>query len=85
MPTVSLLDLAMDESTLQRWCSWFLGELTYWIGCLSAIAHRTGLCVVEDLVISSSSSLQVLFRYVGKSPGWLKRIVRQIVNMKLWL
>jgi hypothetical protein len=77
-------DVAADDSTLNRWRLWFAQLWQYWVGCLQAIALRSGN-QVEPSSESSLSALQQIGRYVGLRRGWLAKLVRPIVNSHLWV
>lgn len=77
-------DIAAEESTLLRWKCWFLSWAIYAAGCLQSVAMRFHLpvaCPSERL----QSALQRIGHYVGDAAGWLKRVVRPIVNSNLWI
>jgi hypothetical protein len=77
-------DVAADNSTLYRWRVWFAKFWKYWVSCLAKIAAHTGN-PVESLSVPSLSALQQIGHYVGQGGGWLKRVVRPIVNSRLWV
>lgn len=78
------MDVAADESTINRWRSWFLFWIVYAAGCLQSISIRFNL-PVENLSIPSQSVLYSLGRFVGDAVGWLGRVVRPIANSNLWV
>lgn len=73
-----------DDSTIVRWHRWAAALVTYWLGCLEAIALRLGRAA---LVVSrpSRSVHMRLGRVVGEAAGWLRRVVRPITNAHLWV
>jgi len=76
-------EIAIDEATVYRWKAWFKGRVTYWVGCLVSIAMRFKL-PVEVRSLPSQSVHQRIGHLVGHADGWLKRIVRPVVNANLW-
>lgn len=76
-------DIAADESTLRRWKAWFLAWSVYAAGCLQSIAMRYNFKIRPFQ--GSPSGFSLLERHVGDAIGWLKRAVRPITNMNLWL
>lgn len=79
-----LSEAGAEDSTLFRWRLWFAQMWLYWIGCLQSIATRFGL-YVEESSVSSQSALHQIGRFVGHHKGWLRRLVRRIVNSHLWV
>ncbi|HVJ49863.1 DUF6431 domain-containing protein [Desulfitobacterium sp.] len=79
------VDIAVDDSTLYRWKTWFHTLQPYLLGCLKSIAIRLRQDPVEEPSVSPRSAHQRIGQYVGEAPGWLARIVRPIANMNLWL
>lgn len=79
------VDIAVDDSTLYRWKTWFLTLQPYLLGCLKSIAIRLGQDPVEEPSVSPRSVHPCIGQYVGEAPGWLSRIVRTIANINLWL
>lgn len=77
-------DIAADESTLARWKGWFLVWAVYAAASLQSIVHRFHLSVASPST-GPQSALQSLGRFVGDAAGWLKRVVRPIVNTQLWV
>lgn len=78
-------DVAADESTLNRWKSWFRDQKSYWLGCLTSIAARFHQDPVKASSIPSQTAHHRFGQVVGDAPGWLARIVRPIANANLWL
>lgn len=78
-------DLAADEVTLYRLKKWFHGILPYLLGGLRSIAIHLDQDPVKEPSVLSQSVHQRIGHYVGNEPGWLKRIVRPIVNANLWI
>jgi Domain of unknown function (DUF6431) len=76
--------VAADESTLLRLRQWFTAWSAYAVGCLTAVAHRLNLPVLE-LSTPSQSPLQIIGRFVGDADGWLARVVRPMANTHLWI
>lgn len=74
-----------DEATVNRWKRWVTENVTYWLGCLASIAVRYETGPVESPASSAQSAHQRLKQLVGVASGWLKRIVRPIVNANLWV
>lgn len=77
-------DIAADESTIQRWRSWFAAWSVYAQGVLASLAVR------YDLPVARSSThpqtvLHSLGRFVGTAVGWLSRAVRPITNSHAWI
>lgn len=79
------LSVAVDDSTLKRWKSWFLERVDYIQGCLQSIVIRYGKESVEEESMLPQSKLQRIWHYVGDGPGWLSRVVRPLVNLNLWI
>jgi hypothetical protein len=77
-------EVAVEESTIYCWKSWFSVWIKYALGCLQSISIRYNLPVLE-LSLLPQSVLQSLGRFVGLASGWLKRVVRPIVNSNLWV
>lgn len=75
--------IALDESTICRWKAWFRERIAHWIGGLVSIAIRFKL-PVEVRSLPSQSVHQRIGHLVGHADGWLKRIVRPVVNANLW-
>jgi len=75
--------VAIDESTIYRWKAWFRERIAYWIGVLVSIAIRYKLPVKVESLLSQSVH-QKIGLLVGHADGWLKRIVRPVVNANLW-
>lgn len=50
-----------------------------------SIAIRLGQDPVKEPSVLSQSVHQRIGHYVGHDPGWLKRIVRPLVNANLWI
>lgn len=79
------LSVTADESTLNRWQTWFNEIADYLHGCLKSIAIRYGTESVKDKSGLFKSKLQRIWQYVGDAPGWLARVVRPIANLNLWV
>lgn len=75
-------EIAIDEPTIYRWKTWFRERVAHWIGSLVSIAIRFKL-PVEVRSIPSQSVYQKIGHLVGHADGWLKRIVRPVVNANL--
>lgn len=75
--------IALDDSTIYRWKAWFRSRISYWVGCLVSIAIRYKLPVKVESLLSQSVH-QKIGLLVGHADGWLKRIVRPVVNANLW-
>ena len=78
-------ELAADDATLYRLKRWFHSQLPYLLGSLRSISVRLSRETVKEPSVLSQSVHQRIGYYVGNEPGWLKRIVRPIVNANLWL
>ena len=77
-------DVAVDESTIYRWKSWFCYLLNYLVNCIQAILAQ----YKYDPLWSSETELIPLKKlkcYTGDAVGWLTRIVKPIVNSNLWV
>ncbi|HHV65955.1 MAG TPA: hypothetical protein GXX46_12960 [Peptococcaceae bacterium] len=83
--TPSPPDLAADEVTLYRLKRWFHSLLPHLLGSLRSIAIRLGQEPVKEPSVLNQSVRQRIGHYVGNGPGWLKRIVRSLVNANLWV
>jgi len=79
------LSVAVDESTLIRWRSWFRKMADYLQGCLESIHIRYGKETAEEPSCLPKSKLKRIWHYVGNGSGWLSRIVRPVVNANLWV
>ncbi len=69
--------VSADESTLNRWRSWFAWWAPYACGCLEALRQRFPLCVEASSCPAQSA--------LGSAGGWLARAVRPIVNAHLYI
>ena len=78
-------DVAAEDATMYRMRVWFNTVLPYFLSCLNAIAIQLGGDPVEEPSVPKLSAHQRIGLYVGYTPGWLKRIVRPVVNTNLWL
>jgi len=70
-----------EESTLKRVQRWFSGMAQYFAGCLESIAARQGMASA----VNSGSLLRRIKDRFGQRVGWLKSLVRIIVNSNLWV
>ncbi|WP_231571016.1 DUF6431 domain-containing protein [Gordoniibacillus kamchatkensis] len=77
-------DIAADESTIARWRGWFALWALYAVCVLQSIAIRFHL-PVENSSCPSQSALHHPGRFVGNAAGWLRRSVRPIANLNLWI
>lgn len=77
-------DIAVEESTLNRWRRWFAWWAEYAKGCLESIACRFGL-PVEASPKPLQAALHPLGHLLGDAPRWLARAVRPIANANLWV
>lgn len=78
------LVVAADESTLSRWLAWFRVWAAYAAAALQAISIQFQL-PVQQASVAPQSALHALGRYVGDAAGWLRRTVRPIANLNLWV
>jgi len=76
---------AADNATLYRLKRWFHSRLPYLLASLRSLSLRLGGDPVKEPSVLSQSVHQRIGHYVGSDPGWLKRIVRPLVNANLWL
>ncbi|RJQ40103.1 MAG: hypothetical protein C4550_04140 [Nitrospiraceae bacterium] len=74
--------VAVDNSTVCRWLSWFSWAVEYMANCLLVIAYRYGLSIDDSPYTCQFSRL---IRFVGNAPGWLSRSVRSVANSNLWV
>ncbi len=81
----SALNVAADESTINRWKRWFNNLADYLASCLLSIAIRYISTSVEDSPKGAYSSLQRIWHHVGDAPCWLARVVRPVANANLWM
>ena len=77
-------DVAADESTLNRWRTWFHWIASYWLGCLHALLHSFAQ-PVERSSKPSQSALHDIGRLLGHEFGWLSRVVQLVVNHHFWV
>jgi hypothetical protein len=77
-------DVAADESTLNRWRTWFHWIVSYWLGCLHALLHSFAQ-PVERSSPPSQSALHDIGRLLGHQFGWLSRVVQLVVNHHFWV
>lgn len=73
-----------DDSTLYRWRCWYEAYQVYWYQSLMAIAARFRLYPVKTPSAPSQTAHQV-GQLARNRSGWLRQIVRPLVNAKLWL
>ena len=78
------LSVPADQSTLQRWKSWFAACSHYLLGALASIAIQQQKAAAAELTKLPRSVLQRFFYYVGDAPGWLARIVQTVANANYW-
>jgi hypothetical protein len=79
------LDVAVDNSTIVRWKSWFKAISLHFIGCLISLATRYQKENVIDLTTFPKSVLGRIFFFVGDTDLWLARVVRIVANSNNWL
>lgn len=79
------LDVAVDDSTINRWKTWFKLIANHFIGCLISINTRFEKETVIDLSTLPESVLQRILYFVGDAPAWLSRVVRPIANSNNWI
>lgn len=66
-----------EESTIRKVKHWFIERVRYFEGCLASVAVRHG----ATLAAGSIS----LLREMKENSGWLKSLVRIVVNSNLWV
>jgi hypothetical protein len=81
----SSLSVAADEATLYRIRKWFLTQVQNLLGTLKSIALQLRQISVKEQSELSLPAHHRLGLYVGKTPGWLARTVRAVVNSNLWI
>jgi len=79
-----VLDVAADDSTINRWKRWFAIMSYNFLGCLISIAAKYQGESVKDMSKLPKSVLQRIFHFVGSAPAWLARVVRSVVNSNNW-
>jgi len=66
-----------EESTIRKVKRWFAAKTQYFTGCLNGVAARYGAALSVGAIS--------LLRKMRESRGWLKRLVRIVVNSNLWV
>lgn len=66
-----------EDSTIQKIKRWFAAKTLYFTGCLVSVVARYGTASLAGPIS--------LLRKMRKSNGWLKRLVRIVVNSNLWV
>jgi hypothetical protein len=79
------LDVAVDDSTINRWKTWFKLIANHFIGCLISINTRFDKKAVIDLSSLPKSVLLRILHFVGNEYAWLARVVRSIANSNNWI
>lgn len=82
VPTDDTALPAADDSTIARWKVWFNGRLCCFIGCMAAIAKQLGIEIEPP--DENCTPVGQLIHYVGGGVGWLKKVVRNVVNTNNW-
>ena len=81
----SQLAVAVDNSTIIRWRTWFNRLKKYILACLISIAIRLGEESVDGISCRPESALEGIQRYTGNETGWLKNAVRSLANSNFWI
>ena len=66
-----------EESTIRRIKHWFDERVRYFEGCLASIAVQHGATPTVGAI--------ALLREMRENSGWLKSLVRIVVNSNLWV
>jgi hypothetical protein len=77
-------EIGAEDSTVRRWCKWFLSfEVHFW-GVLNAVAalHEKPLPHLPD---RSGSLLRSIQDHCRNEGGWLAQLVRTTVNSCNWV
>lgn len=77
-------DIPADDSTLQRWRRWFQRTQVHFWGVLCAAAATVGRpapCPPDR----SGTLLQRIREHLRACSGWLRRLVRIVVNTHNWV
>lgn len=86
LSTNQKLTVAADESTINRWRSWFVENVEYFQKVLTTIKLRLNYEAEEkELSRIPGTALSGILHIVGDNFGWLARVVRIIANTNLWL
>ena len=69
--------IGCEDSTIRKVKRWFVEKTQYFTGCLISVAARQG-------GVPPMGSISLL-RKTRENGGWLKRLVRMVVNSNLWV
>ena len=75
------VDVAVETSTIQRLRVWFEGITCHLMGVLHTINRDD---TMEKTPVTGTA-LQRLRKYVGNAPGWLRRVVQNVVKRNAWV
>ena len=70
-------EVSCEDSTIRKIKQWFNDKEQYFTGCLVSVAARHGAAL--------SAGATSLLRKMRECSGWLKRLVRIVVNSNLWV
>ncbi len=71
----------LEASTLRRLNVWFDGITCHLLGVLHTMDRDDTMEKTPD----TGTALQRLRKYVGNAPGWLRRIVQNVVKKNAWV
>ncbi len=78
-------EVPLEESTIHRIRSWFYHRADALVGGLIGVYTVLNKGSGVDLSTLPRSILSRIHFFVDKSSGWLKRLVRILVNNNLWI
>lgn len=70
-------DVSCEDSTIRKIKRWYINKEQYFTGCLVSVAARHGAALAAGTIS--------LLRKMRECSGWLRRLVRIVVNSNLWL
>jgi hypothetical protein len=73
--------VAAETSTLSAWRNWFRKRWPHWLGVFARLVEEQ---VAQPLSTGLQSAHERLGQWVGRTTGWLARIVQSIVNLHFW-
>ncbi len=71
----------VETSTHRRWTAWFDGITCHLLGALHTMERKETM----EKTPLIGTALQRFRKYVGNAPGWLGRIVQNLVKKNLWV
>lgn len=73
--------VSCEESSINRMRQWFKEIKEYMAGCLDSIAAQRG---IKKQTIQTTT-LERIKSHTGEGPGWLRKVVRIMVNTNNWI